>query len=246
MGDSQTGEQLYHRSPPTEVSEGSESHVRLPNLGVWQWEGEFPENQTLKASRIWLQDFDRNGGNRDSSLGGHTQSSVRIGTQGKEQWPRGRLNQTYLLVLEALLHRRGVALSHCGDKDTGSRRSGKYSLAWALPESTISTTKEPVGSSAGLPQAKQPTGREPSPTHHQTSWLKFYWALPTRATPRSTHHQSFPSGNLQKPLTASCTRGQTAEARRTPILQAVEWKPHSQKDRQNEKAEDYVPDEGTR
>ena len=40
--------------------------------------------------------------------------------------------------------------------------------------------------------------------------------------------------------------GQTAEARRTTILQPVERKPHSQKDRQNEKAEDYVPDKGTR
>ena len=42
------------------------------------------------------------------------------------------------------------------------------------------------------------------------------------------------------------TRGQTAEARRTTILQPVEQKPHSQKDRQGEKAEGYVPDEGTR
>ena len=41
-------------------------------------------------------------------------------------------------------------------------------------------------------------------------------------------------------------RGQTAEARRTTILQPVEQKPHSQKDRQDEKAEGYVPDEGTR
>ena len=40
--------------------------------------------------------------------------------------------------------------------------------------------------------------------------------------------------------------GQTAEARRTTILQSVEGKPHSQKDKQNEKAEDFVPDEGTR
>ena len=42
------------------------------------------------------------------------------------------------------------------------------------------------------------------------------------------------------------TRGQTAEARRTTILQPVEHKPHSQKDRQDEKAEGYIPDEGTR
>ena len=69
----------------THWSEGSEPHVRLPNLGVWQWEEEFLENQTLKSSRIWLQDFDRTGGNRDSTLGGDTQSSVHIRTRGKEQ-----------------------------------------------------------------------------------------------------------------------------------------------------------------
>ena len=39
---------------------------------------------------------------------------------------------------------------------------------------------------------------------------------------------------------------QTTEARRTTVLQPVEGKPHSQKDRQKEKAEDYIPDEGTR
>ena len=44
----------------------------------------------------------------------------------------------------------------------------------------------------------------------------------------------------------SSTRGQTAEARRTIILEPVEQKPHSQKDRQDEKAEGYVPDEGIR
>ena len=41
-------------------------------------------------------------------------------------------------------------------------------------------------------------------------------------------------------------RGQTAEAGRTTILQPIEQKPHSQKDRQHEKAEGYVPDEETR
>ena len=46
--------------------------------------------------------------------------------------------------------------------------------------------------------------------------------------------------------TASSTRGQTAEARRTTVSQPVEQKPHSQEDRQDEKAEGYVPDEGTR
>ena len=118
------------------------------------------------------------------------------GPRRKEHWPYRRLNQTYLLVLEGLLQRQGVAVPHSGDKDTGSRSSGKYSLVWALPESAISPTKEPVASSAGLPQAKQWTGREPSPTHQQSSGLKFYWALPTRATVSSTHHQSLPSSLL--------------------------------------------------
>ena len=40
--------------------------------------------------------------------------------------------------------------------------------------------------------------------------------------------------------------GQTKETRITTNLQPVEQKPHSQKDRQDEKAEGYVPDEGTR
>ena len=111
--------------------------------GVRQREEEFIENQILKASGIWLEDFGRTGGNKDSTLGGHTQSSVHIGTQGKEQWPHRRLNQTYLLVLEGLLQRQGVAVAHREDKDTGSRSSEKYSLVWALPESAISTTKEP-------------------------------------------------------------------------------------------------------
>ena len=51
---------------------------------------------------------------------------------------------------------------------------------------------------------------------------------------------------IRSSLLASSTRGQRAEARRTTILQPVEQKPHSQKDRQDEKVERYVPDEGTR
>ena len=47
-------------------------------------------------------------------------------------------------------------------------------------------------------------------------------------------------------LKLSWTRGQTTEARRTTVLQPVEGKPQSQEDRQKEKEEDFVPDEGTR
>ena len=195
MDDSQTGEQLYHRRPPTGVK------VLSPTSGFLTW-GSGNKRRNSQRIRLWMiAGFDcRTGGNRDSNLGGHTQSSVCIRTQGEGEWPHRRLNQTYLLVLEGLLQRQGVAVAHSEDKDTGSRSSGKYSLVWALLESTISPTKEPVGSSVGLPQAKQPAGRELSHTHQQTSGLKFYWALPTRATPSSTHHQSLPSGSLHKRL----------------------------------------------
>ena len=50
---------------------------------------------------------------------------------------------------------------------------------------------------------------------------------------------------VQASQIASSTRGQTAEAR-TTILHPVKQKPYSQKARQDEKAEGYVPEEGTR
>ena len=199
VGDSQTGEQLYHRSPPTGVK------VLSPTSGFPTW-GSGNGRRNSPRIRLWsLVGFDCRTstelGEKETPLLEGTQKVVcTSGPSRKEQWPHRRLKQTYLLVLEGLLQRRGVAVAQWGDKDTGSRSSGKYSLAWALPDTTISHTKEPVAPRAGLPQAKQPTGRELSPTHQQTSGLKFYWALPTRATPSSTHHQSLPSGNLHKPL----------------------------------------------
>ena len=126
----------------THWSKGSESHVRLPNLGVQQREEEFPENQALKFSEVWLQDFNRSGGNRDSTLEGTHKVVCASGPSGKEQWPHKRLNQNYWLMLEGLMQRQGAAVAHHGDKDTGSRSSGKYSLVWALSKSTISSTKE--------------------------------------------------------------------------------------------------------
>ena len=51
---------------------------------------------------------------------------------------------------------------------------------------------------------------------------------------------------LIKPIRETSYKiGKRAEARRTTILQPVEQKPHSQKDK-DEKAEGYAPDEGTR
>ena len=50
------------------------------------------------------------------------------------------------------------------------------STPWREPSQslTLAPPKSQVGSTVGSPQAKQPTGRELSPTHQQTSGLKFY------------------------------------------------------------------------
>ena len=56
-------------------------------------------------------------------------------------------------------------------------------MVWALLESSNSPTKEPVASSAGLPQTKQPTGRELSPTHQQVSILSFTELCPPEQHP---------------------------------------------------------------
>ena len=199
MGDSQTGEQLHHISPPTGLK------VLSPTSSFPTW-GSSNGRRKSQRIRLWrLVGFDCRtltgpGETETSLLEGIHKAVCASGPRGKEKWPHRRLNQTYLLVLEGLLWRQGAAVAHHGDKDTGSRSSGKYSLVWAFPESAISPTKEPVGSSAGSPQAKQPTGRELSSSNQQTSRLKFYWALPIRVTPSSTHHQSLSSGSLHKLL----------------------------------------------
>ena len=43
-----------------------------------------PRESYLEGNQIWLQDFHRTSGNRDSSLGGHKQNLVHTKTQGKE------------------------------------------------------------------------------------------------------------------------------------------------------------------
>ena len=131
VGDSQTGEQLYHRSPPTGLK------VLSPTSGFPNWES---GNRRRNSQRIrfWrLAGFDC----RTLTGQGETETPLLEGTHkvvctsgpwGKEQWHHRRLNQTYLLVLEGLLQRWGAAVAHHGDKDTGSRSSEKYSLVWAL------------------------------------------------------------------------------------------------------------------
>ena len=187
-GNPWTGEQLYHRGPPKGVkvmSPMSGFPARGPALG-----GEAPRESDLKASSVWSQEIHGTGRNRDPLLEGAHKVPCASEPRGKKQWPHKKLGQTYLLALEGLLQRWGVvAVAHCGDKGNGSSSSRKYSLVWALPEAAISPTQQPVGSSPGTPQAKQPTRWEESCTH-QHKLLKVFlsMALPTRGRKPSCTH----------------------------------------------------------
>ena len=105
----------------------------------------------------------------------HTRCSAHQ-DPGKKAVTWVRLN---LLRLEGLLMRWGAAVAHCWDKDTGSNTSMKYSLVWALLETVILSlrtgpTKQPVGSSAGMPQAKQTTVWEHNPQPSTDRLLKVF------------------------------------------------------------------------
>ena len=137
-------------------------------------------------------------------------------------------------------------MAHCGDKELAAEVLGSTPCHEPSQSPPLAPPKSLVGSSAALPQAKQPAGREPSPTISRQVDSSFTeLCLPAQhpvLTSTSPSHQEA----CTSLLIVSSTRGQTAEAIRTTNLQPAERKPHSQKDRQNEKAEDYVPDEGTR
>ena len=87
--------------------EGSELHVRLLSLGIWQRDWKSSGNLNLNASWIWLQDFHRTG-EKDSTLGGHKQNLAFIKTQGTGTMTPRRLNQTHVQVLEGLLGKAWV------------------------------------------------------------------------------------------------------------------------------------------
>ena len=148
-------------------SESSEPHIRLPSQRIWLW----------RSVGFDCRNSTGLGETETSVLESTHRVSCAPGPRGKNQWPHKRLGQTYLLVLEGLLRRRGAAVAHCGDKDMGGGSSEKYSLVWTLLEATIFSprpgpSQQSAGSSAGTPQAKQPTGWEHSPTHQQTGCLK--------------------------------------------------------------------------
>ena len=81
-------------------------------------------------------------GNRDSSFGGHKQNRAYTKTQRKGAVTLRRLNQSYLLVLEGLLWRCGLAGAHCRDSHW-KQQSWKVPLGLVLLEVTINPTIDP-------------------------------------------------------------------------------------------------------
>ena len=99
----------------------------------------------------------------------------------------------------------------------------------------------------GWTASDQTATREVQPHPSADNWIKALQskALPTRARSSFSHSQSSPSGSLHKPFSLALQR---ADRRRKKNHNptASKTKTILQKVNHNEKAQSYVPDEGTR
>ena len=140
-GDSQTGEHLYHRSPPTGAK------VLSPMSGFQTWESGNGRRNSYRIRPWRLVGFDCRtltglGETETPLLEGTHRAVCTSGPRGRSSDPIGNWTRTNCYCRRIYCRGGRMALSHCEDKDTGSRSSGKYSLVWALPESAISPIKE--------------------------------------------------------------------------------------------------------
>ena len=94
------------------------------------------ENLALRVSGVWRQEFQRTGGNRNSTLGGEHKVSCTPGPREKSRdflgfrarLPAGIGGSPVEVEWEE------VAAAHCRNKHRDSGSSGEYTLAWALLE----------------------------------------------------------------------------------------------------------------
>ena len=123
------------------------------------------------------------------------------------------------------------------------------STPWREPSQSLPLTPpKSRGRLQGWVTSGQTTNKEETQPHPSADkWIKVLLSSAHQSKRQLYLTRVPPVRKLaQASSIASSTRGQTAEARRTTILQPVEQKPHSQKDKQDEKTEGYVPDQGTR
>ena len=99
----------------------SKVHNRFPNLGIQQRDWECPGNLTLKASGIWLKNFQKT--EETEILGGH-KSLVHTRTQEKGVVIHKKLSWTCLWVFRSLGQRRGSTGACHGVRGTDYNSAG--------------------------------------------------------------------------------------------------------------------------
>ena len=123
------------------------------SLGAQQRNWESSGNLTGKASGIWLQDFHRTGGNRDSTLGGHKQNLACTKTQRKRAVTPQETEPKLPAMLEGILWRCGSAGAHHRDRGDWQQLSGNVSFG-VNPLGEINLTTEPIDLRVGSPRPK--------------------------------------------------------------------------------------------
>ena len=171
--------------------EDSEPHIRLPSLRIQERNWESPGNLTLKASRIWCQDFHRTGANRDSTLQGHKQMLVCTKTQQKVAVPP--LETEPDLPANVV----GSPVEAWLPKGWGHWRQESWKVSFGV--SPLGGHLYPYHRASrlhGCITSGQQVGGKPLPL--AGNWIKalLSTALPIRERPSFPHSQSFPSGNL--------------------------------------------------
>ena len=158
----------------THWSGGSEPHIRLPNLGVLQREEEFLENQTLTLEEIDCMTSTGLGETETPLLEGTHKVVCASGPRGRSSDPGETEPDLSASVGGSPAEAGGGSVSPWG-QGHWQQKFWEVLLGVSPPRVChYPHQRAQVGSSVGLPQAKQPTGREPSPTHQQSSGLKFY------------------------------------------------------------------------
>ena len=151
-------------------SENSEPPVRVLSLRNWHSIEEHPDHLVWWPNRAGVWELHRSVVKQKLySWGGCTQGLKCTRTHDK------RTDFIGVWVRPTCWSWRvswgvGVALAHCGGKDTGSGNIHQHELSWTCP------TQQSSVSSAGMPQAKQPTRWGHRPIHQQVGYLKSPWA----------------------------------------------------------------------
>ena len=125
----------------------------------------------------------------------------------------------YLLVLEGLLWKHGSGGPHHKDGGTGSSSLGRFPLVQTLLEVTINPTIEASRPGGWLVSGQKLPG--------QVVKVLLSKALPSRARPTFSHHQSLPSGSFQKPVSFLHQREDRRSKNHSPTV--TKTKPHYRK-----------------